>query len=56
MITFLTGNTNKFREAKAIIGHNIQQLDIDLPEIQSLDPLEIIQHKIQTAIESRAVS
>lgn len=51
MLTFLTGNTNKLHEAQAILGDNLQQLDIDLPEIQSLNPLEIIQHKIDTALQ-----
>jgi inosine/xanthosine triphosphate pyrophosphatase family protein len=48
---FLTGNANKLREAKAILGDHIQQLDIDLPEIQSLDSQEIIQHKIDSALQ-----
>ena len=49
---FITGNTNKFREASALIPV-LQQLDIDLPEIQSLDPKEIIRTKLEAATESQ---
>ncbi len=55
MLTFLTGNNHKFSEAQAILGDNLIQKDIDLPEIQSLNPQEIIQNKIQTAVTSGAV-
>ena len=45
---FITGNKYKFQEAQAIIP-SLEQLDIDLPEIQSLDPHEIIKNKLETA-------
>jgi inosine/xanthosine triphosphate pyrophosphatase family protein len=45
---FITGNSNKFAEAKMILP-GLEQLDIDLPEIQSLDPKEIISYKLQEA-------
>lgn len=45
MIYFVTGNKNKFAEAKAIIPE-LKQLDIDLPEIQELDLKKIIEFKI----------
>lgn len=49
---FVTGNKNKFEEAKAIFGNiKIKQLDIDLPEIQSLDPKEIVRIKLLEALE-----
>lgn len=51
MLTFITGNDNKFNEVKAIIPE-IEQLDIDLPEIQSLDPQEIVEFKLKVASES----
>lgn len=51
MLTFITGNNNKFNEVKAIIPE-IEQLDIDLPEIQSLDPQEIVEFKLKTALET----
>ncbi len=48
---FVTGNKNKFEEANSILGSsfNLKQLDVDLPEIQSLDPKEVIEHKLKEA-------
>jgi len=46
---FITGNKNKFSEARAILG-DIEQLEIDLPEIQSVDAHEIIRAKLLEAI------
>ncbi|QQS39190.1 non-canonical purine NTP pyrophosphatase [Candidatus Woesebacteria bacterium] len=47
---FVTGNKGKFEEAKAILGkYDLEQKDIDLPEIQSLDPKEIIKAKLEAA-------
>ncbi|MBI2672524.1 RdgB/HAM1 family non-canonical purine NTP pyrophosphatase [Candidatus Woesearchaeota archaeon] len=45
---FITGNPNKLREVKAIIP-DIEGLDISLQEIQSLDPFEIVRHKLMEA-------
>ncbi|MFA5743104.1 MAG: non-canonical purine NTP pyrophosphatase [Candidatus Paceibacterota bacterium] len=42
---FITGNKNKVDEAKAILGE-VEQLDIDLPEIQDIDANNIIEAKI----------
>jgi non-canonical purine NTP pyrophosphatase (RdgB/HAM1 family) len=47
---FITGNANKFFEIQAILPET-EQLDIDLPEIQSLDPQEIIEFKLKAALE-----
>ena len=44
-IQFITGNINKFREAQKIIS-NLEQLDIDLPEIQEIDAHEVIKAKL----------
>jgi hypothetical protein len=38
---FLTGNADKVREIQALIPE-IQALNLDLPEIQELDPQQII--------------
>lgn len=46
---FITGNKNKFAEVKAILG-DVEQLDIDLPEMQEIDPYKIINAKLQTAL------
>lgn len=48
MIQFITGNKNKFEEANKII-EGLEQLDIDLPEIQSTNPEEIIKAKLDEA-------
>ncbi len=51
-IYFLTGNKNKLKEVQAIIPE-IEGVDINLPEIQSLDAHEIIQEKLKVAFEHR---
>lgn len=51
-IIFITGNKHKMEEATAILkGHDVEMLNIDLPEIQSLDPKEIITAKLIVAHE-----
>lgn len=45
---FITGNAGKFAEVKAILPQ-IEQLNIDLDEIQSLDPQAVIEHKLAQA-------
>lgn len=45
---FITGNKNKFSEAKAIIP-GLRQLDIDLPELQEINPEKIIAAKLDAA-------
>ncbi len=47
-IQFITGNSGKFAEAKSIIP-DLEQVEFDLLEIQSLDPKEIIQQKLREA-------
>ena len=49
-IYFITGNENKFSEAKKILPE-IEQLNIDLPEIQGTDPRKIIEAKLTAASE-----
>ncbi|MFH1451186.1 MAG: non-canonical purine NTP pyrophosphatase [bacterium] len=49
MIYFITGNQNKFKEAKLILP-NLEQLDIDLSEIQEMDAKEIIRNKLLEAL------
>ena len=50
MINFITSNKNKFAEAQVFIP-DLRQLDIDLLEIQSLDPKEIIKYKLEQAYQ-----
>lgn len=47
-LVFITGNKGKFDEASKIII-DLEQKDIDLVEIQSLDPKVIIQAKLEEA-------
>jgi non-canonical purine NTP pyrophosphatase (RdgB/HAM1 family) len=47
---FITGNKGKFEEVKAVIP-SVEQLDIDLPEVQSINSQEIIEAKLQSAFE-----
>lgn len=52
MLYFITGNKNKFKEFEYIFGEgNVEQLDIDLPEIQEIDPYKIIRHKLDEALK-----
>ncbi len=50
MIFFVTGNKNKFQELATAIP-NLAMLDINLTEIQSTDPHEILRHKLQDALK-----
>lgn len=47
-LIFITGNTGKFEEAKAILP-DLKQLKFDLDEIQEMDPKAIIEHKLNEA-------
>lgn len=49
---FITGNKNKFDEVKTILG-NVEQLDIDLPEIQEIDAKNIIRAKLLEALNHK---
>ena len=44
-LTFITGNKHKAEQVAKYLGIKIKQKDLDLLEIQSLNPLEIIEHK-----------
>ncbi len=50
MIHFITSNKNKFEEAQVFIP-DLKQIDIDLLEIQSLDPKVIIRYKLEQAYQ-----
>ena len=49
-IYFVTGNENKFMEAKKIIP-SLEKLDIELPEIQHIDPKIVIKEKLLEALK-----
>ena len=50
-IKLITGNKRKLGEFNQILGPNIsvEQLEIDLDEIQGLDPKKILEHKLNEA-------
>lgn len=50
MLSFITGNKNKFEQVKVIMP-DVTQLDIDLDEIQELDPKKVMEHKIREALK-----
>ncbi len=52
VLYFITGNKGKLAEAKAILG-NVESVDFDLPEIQELDPMKIIEAKLKEARKIR---
>jgi len=52
MIYFITGNKDKFAEFKAILK-KVVQLDIDIPEIQEMDPRAIIRAKLEEGLKHK---
>ncbi len=51
-LKFITGNKNKFEEIKAMLTPiEVEQFNVDLDEIQSLDAHEILQHKLTEALK-----
>jgi non-canonical purine NTP pyrophosphatase (RdgB/HAM1 family) len=50
MLRFVTGSANKFQEIQSVIPE-IEQIEIDLPEIQDIDPHVIIEAKLKAALE-----
>ncbi len=49
-IAFVTKNPNKVQDAQKLLTRiKLEHLNIDLPEIQSLDPKETITYKLQQA-------
>ncbi len=47
---FITSNKAKFQEAKEILPQ-LEQLDIDLPEIQEIDIKKVVQEKLKEAFK-----
>lgn len=47
--TFVTGNMNKLQEVRHILGFEIGHVSLDLPEIQSMSPEEIVEIKAKAA-------
>lgn len=51
VITFVTSNDNKLREAEHILGLKLNRVKLELPEIQSMDLHAILELKIRAAYE-----
>lgn len=49
LFTLITGNRNKLREARQIVGPAVEGREIELEEIQGLDGDEIAEHKAKAA-------
>lgn len=48
---FVTGNKGKFKEAQEILSDiELEQFDIDLPEIQEIDAREVVKAKLESAL------
>jgi non-canonical purine NTP pyrophosphatase (RdgB/HAM1 family) len=51
-ITFVTQNKNKLEDAQKLLPEfEIEHIDFEVPEIQSLNPREIVEHKLNFAYE-----
>ncbi len=51
MLYFVTGNRHKFAEAQAVMP-DLEQLDVDLTEVQHLDPKVVIGAKLAEAAKT----
>jgi len=50
VLYFITGNKNKLKEIRSMIP-NIRKIDMDLDEIQEIDPKKIIRAKMNEALK-----
>jgi non-canonical purine NTP pyrophosphatase (RdgB/HAM1 family) len=50
-LVFVTSNLGKLREAEAVLGRPLDHSDLDLPELQTLDLMEVVRGKAKTAWE-----
>jgi XTP/dITP diphosphohydrolase len=49
---FVTTNEHKRREVQQILGVELERADLDLPEIQAIDPAEVATEKARAAREA----
>ncbi len=49
---FVTTNEHKRREVQEILGVALERVDLDLPEIQAIDPAEVATEKVRAAREA----
>jgi non-canonical purine NTP pyrophosphatase (RdgB/HAM1 family) len=50
-LVFVTSNLGKLREAEAVLGRSLDHSDLDLPELQTLDLMEVVRGKARAAWE-----
>ncbi len=48
-LAFVTSSPHKHREAEAILGLALERVSVDLPEVQSLDVVEVAREKARAA-------
>jgi non-canonical purine NTP pyrophosphatase (RdgB/HAM1 family) len=48
-LVFVTSNPGKVREARAVLGRALDHRGLDLPEVQSLDLVEVVRNKAAEA-------
>ena len=52
ILYFITSNKDKFEEAQEILGDfEMEQFDVDLPEIQEIDSRAVVRAKLEAALE-----
>ena len=49
---FVTTNEHKRREVQQILGVELERVNLDLPEIQAIDPAEVATEKVRAAREA----
>ena len=49
---FVTTNEHKHREVQKILGIELERADLDLPEVQAIDPAEVASEKVRAAREA----
>ncbi len=49
MISFISGNQNKFQEISAVLRTDLELVNLDLVEIQEMDAQKVIEHKLVEA-------
>src|SRR5215211_9509372 len=49
---FVTTNEHKRREVQEILGFDLEWVDLDLPEIQAIEPAEVAAEKVRAACQA----
>jgi len=52
---FVTTNEHKRREVQEILGFELEWVDLDLPEIQAIEPAEVAAEKVRAARQALGV-